>query len=157
VVACHRLDDELEAEEIVQNIFVGLWNRRKALKINHTLNTYLSVAVKYQVITRLAQLRRKERHERYFAASVAEGMETTSAYLLEKELRLQIEQCITRLPEKCRIVFVMSREKGLNNASIAEALNITEKTVEGHITKALHLLRTSLKISLPFLLFLLGE
>jgi RNA polymerase sigma-70 factor (family 1) len=154
-VAYNRIDDELEAEEVVQNIFLSLWKRRLTLKLTYSLSTYLSVAVKYQVITRLAQLHReKMQHEKLFLSTV-EGIETTSEWLSEKELKQQIEQCINSLPEKCRIVFLMSREQGLSNSKIAEELNISEKTVEGHITKALHTLRGSLQIATPLFIALL--
>jgi DNA-directed RNA polymerase specialized sigma24 family protein len=62
VVAYCRLDDELEAEEAVQNVFLSLWKRRENLELTHSISTYLSVAVKYQVITKLALLRRKQQH-----------------------------------------------------------------------------------------------
>jgi len=154
-VARYRLDDELEAEEVVQNIFLSLWKRRNNLELTHSLSTYLSVAVKYQIITKLALLRRKEEHRNLLMNTQEEGVETTEQWLSEKELKLQIEACINKLPKKCRIIFQMSRDQGKTNAQIAEELQIAEKTVEGHMTKALHTLRGSLNISIPLLLLLL--
>jgi len=151
-VAYHRIHDELEAEEIVQDIFVSLWNRREAIQLVHSLNTYLSVAVKYQVITRLAQARRKRKYEEQLRLSADETVETTMNWLNEKELKRQIAQCVTSLPEKCRLVFLMSREQHLSNADIAQELQVAEKTVEGHITKALQVLRTALKLVLLLVL-----
>jgi len=153
--AYNRLSDELEAEEAVQNIFLSLWKRKEALQLSHTLTTYLSVSVKYQIFTRLAQLKRERERIDQLKISAVEGKETTAEWLSERELRAQIEQCINALPEKCRIVFLLSREKNLSNKQIAEELDISEKTVEGHMTKALTTLRGSLNISLPILLSLL--
>jgi RNA polymerase sigma-70 factor (family 1) len=155
-VAYYRLDDELEAEETVQNVFLSLWKRRDNLELTHSLSTYLSVAVKYQVITKLALLRRKQQHINSLSKT-EEGIETTTNWLSEKELKIQIQTCINQLPEKCRIVFQLSREQGKTNAQIAHELEISEKTVEGHITKALHTLRGSLNISIPLLLILLKK
>ena len=153
-VAYHRLEDEMEAEEIVQDIYVSLWKRRKDIQLYHPLKSYLSIAVKYQVITHLARLKRRKDYEGYLAKSFLNRAETTSEWLSEKELRAQIATCISRLPEKCRIVFLMSREQGMSNDLIAKNLQISPKTVEGHITKALHLLRAALKL-LHILLFFL--
>jgi RNA polymerase sigma factor (sigma-70 family) len=103
-VAYYRLDDELEAEEAVQNVFLNLWKRLDKLELTHSISTYLSVAVKYQGITKLAILRRKQLHLNSLSKT-DEGIETTANWLSEKELKLQIQTCINQLPEKCRIVF----------------------------------------------------
>lgn len=157
ITALHRLGDETEAEEIVQDIFISIWQRRNILELTHSLATYLSVAVKYRVITKLAGRTKQKQRDARIAAESDEGVESTAQWLSEKELRQQIEQCVKNLPEKCRIVFEMSREQNLSNKQIAEELGISEKTVEGHITKAIHTLKNSLNISLPLLLFLLKK
>ncbi len=154
-VAYNRLRNEQEAEEAVQDIFVSIWQRRETLELQHSIATYLSVAVKYRVITRLAQMRKKQQTPLEYASEP--GKETTAEWISEKELRTQLDQHVNALPEKCRIVFKLSREEGLTNVQIARQLDISEKTVEGHITKALHTLRSSLKISLPLLLLFLGK
>jgi RNA polymerase sigma-70 factor (family 1) len=156
-VAYNRLADEYEAEEAVQNIFLDLWRRKETLTLTHTLSTYLSVAVKYHVFTRLAQIRREKLRTEQLKIGAIEGRETTAEWLSEKELKKQLEQSINALPGKCRIVFLLSREQNLTNKQIAEELDISEKTVEGHITKALNTLRGSLNVSLPVLLALLEK
>lgn len=154
-VAYNRLADEYEAEEAVQNIFLDLWKRKDSINLTHTLATYLSVAVKYHVFTRLAQIRREKLHTEQLKTGAIEGKETTAEWLSEKELKKQLEQIINALPEKCKIVFLLSREQNLTNKQIAEELEISEKTVEGHITKALNTLRGSLSVTLPILVILL--
>ena len=154
-VAYNRLADEYEAEEAVQNIFLDLWKRKDTISLTHTISTYLSVAVKYHVFTRLAQLRREKLRTEQLQLSAVEGKETTAEWLSERELKKQLEKSIRALPEKCRIVFLLSREQNLSNKQIAEELDISEKTVEGHITKALTTLKDSLSVTLPFLLTIL--
>jgi len=154
-VAYNRLADELEAEEAVQNIFLSLWKRRESIGLTHSLATYLSVAVKYRLLTRLAQIKKEKERSLQLKLAAVEGRETTAEWLDEKELKARLQQHINALPEKCRIVFLLSREQGLSNALIAEELNISEKTVEGHITKALTSLRGSLNVALPVLLTIL--
>jgi RNA polymerase sigma-70 factor (ECF subfamily) len=156
-VAMHRLDDEQEAEEVVQEVFLSLWQRRLSIQLTHTMNTYLSVAVKYRIINHLDRQYRKKRHIDHLTISSPQGEDSTNHWLSEKELRVQLEQGINNLPEKCRIVFLLSRDEQKTNAQIATELNIAEKTVEAHMTKALSTLRQTLKLSVPVLIYLLHK
>ncbi|MGF7080745.1 RNA polymerase sigma-70 factor [Mucilaginibacter sp. UYCu711] len=156
-VAMHRLSDIAEAEEIVQEIFLSLWSRRNSLQLTHGLNTYLSVAVKYKVINHLARQHRRQLQITRLTDSSLVNSNTTAEWLDEKELRMQLEKTIGTLPEKCRIVFLLSREENKTYAEIAAELNISQKTVEAHMTKALSTLRQSLKVAAPIFLLLLEK
>ncbi|RZK27287.1 MAG: RNA polymerase sigma-70 factor [Flavobacterium sp.] len=155
-VALHRCDSQLDAEEIVQNVFYSLWKRRLDLKLQYGLHTYLSVAVKYQVINTLAHKQRRSLHlAELETTEISE--DTTDRWLNEKELLAQIERGIKNLPEKCRIVFLLSRHEGKTAKEIATQLGISQKTVEAHMRRALRDLRNSINISLPLLLYLLKK
>jgi RNA polymerase sigma-70 factor (ECF subfamily) len=156
-VAVHRLGDIHEAEEVVQEIFLSLWARRNSLQLTHGLATYLSVAVKYKVINHLARQHRRQLHLDELVNTVPVTLNNTTEWLNEKELRTQLDKCIDSLPEKCRIVFLLSREENKTYAEIATELNISQKTVEAHMSKALSTLRQSLKVAAPLLLLLLEK
>lgn len=155
-VACHRLDDPEGAEEVVQDIFFGLWKRRNSLDIKFGVSTYLAVAVKYRIINLMDKQYRLLKKQQQ-AVVTEDIMPSVDEYIFEKELWDRIEATIKQLPGKCQIVFRMSREEGLNNKEIASRLNISEKTVEGHITTALKDLRSNLSVVIPAVILSLLE
>lgn len=156
VLAHNRLKDVSEAEEVVQDVFYSIWKRKDTLELQHSLTTYLSVAVKYQVINLQSKLHYKAIHED-IQYNTGNAVETTDLWFAEKELKEQLQAAINKLPEKCRIVFLKSREEHKTNAEIAAELNVSEKTVEAHITRALHTLKNTLKISVPLMMYLLKK
>jgi RNA polymerase sigma-70 factor (family 1) len=143
-VAMHRLADLDEARELVQDIFFHLWRRRNSLQLQYSLNTYLSVAVKYEVLSRLAARDRRQRYRKYISRIWQEATPDTENQLQFNELREQLAIQVNALPEKCRIVFQLSREEGYSQKKIAARLGIAEKTVEAHLSTALRKLRAGL-------------
>lgn len=138
LLAANALNSKEEAEECVQDIFCSLWNRRETLKLKYSLYTYLAVAVKYRVINILDSAfhkrKRTQNLDQYENEIYSPSAETL---LLEKELFAKLENAIAQLPEKCRLVFKMSREELKSHKEIAEELNISAKTVNNHLTKAI--------------------
>jgi RNA polymerase sigma-70 factor (family 1) len=141
-LAYNHTKNRLTAEEIVQEVFYSLWKRKNELAIN-SLNAYLATAVKFSVFK---QIRQTKLH-----AELLECNYTTSTYekledqIDAKFLQEYIDGIIEQLPEKCRQVYIYSRQAGLKNYEIAHQMQIGEKAVEAHITKALKILRLNLK------------
>lgn len=156
-IAFHRIGNEHDAEEIVQDVFYSIWRRRMSLQLQHQIATYLSVAIKYQIINRLAKEQVRKKHLEHSLRIDESGINSTDLWLSEKELMLKLEQCVSKLPKRCRLVFELSRNEGKSTREIAKKLNIAEKTVEAHMTKALMTLRETLHISTPLILFLLEK
>src|SRR5579875_2314863 len=152
-VAAHKINDLSEAEEVVQDIFLDIWKRRAQLSVTSCLSAYLSVCVKYKVINRLARKHRAAAYTAYASRSLDAADHTTENWLQFAELEKLLWKETGRLPQKCRLVFQLSREKGLSQKQIALELRISEKTVESHLAKALRILRTSLGQFLTHLFF----
>lgn len=155
-VATNRLDNQAEAEEIVQDIFINIWDRRKEIELRHSLGTYLAVAVKYRVINLMDKQHRQRLREESTLLNIAHSI-SPEELVLEKELMARLETCILQLPEKCRLVYRMSREDGKTYKQIAEALNISESTVEKHIIKALKGIRSQISTTSAFTVICLLE
>lgn len=150
-VAARKLDQLEDAEEVVQNIFISLWNRRLTLEISSTLSSYLSVSIKYRVIKVLE----KQYHQRKYADTLKKnGLldDSTQEWLEFMELKDQLEQLMLELPNKCQLVYRMSREQGFSQKEIAGKLDISEKTVEAHLGKATKTIRARLNAFLILLL-----
>ena len=138
------------AEEIVQEVFVSVWEKRHDLMVGN-VEHYLLSAVRYQVINHLrtvvVQRKFEEPNERDLLVTEGEVFSLTV-----QDLQTALEQALEGLPERTRQVFKMSRYEYLSHREIAQQLQLTEKAVEYHITQALRHLRTHLR---DFLLVLL--
>jgi RNA polymerase sigma-70 factor (ECF subfamily) len=152
VTAVHRLGNMEEAREIVQDIFCSLWKRRAGLAIDCSLNTYLASAVKYEVFKRFAARSRQQRFQQQAIRNWQEAANDTLDQLKANELRSELDALVKELPEKCRIVYRLSREKGYSQKQIAAELRIAEKTVEAHLSSALRKLRLGLSHLFTFFL-----
>ncbi|CAL1516465.1 RNA polymerase sigma-70 factor [Chitinophaga sp. MM2321] len=142
-IAVARIQDPDEAEEIVQEIFVSLWRRREELEITSGLSVYLAVSVKYRVIKILAKLHQQRKYKDSLDAMTLVD-DSTQEWLEFEELKERLSKLVADLPEKCQLVYRYSREKGYTQKQIAEELNISEKTVEAHLSKAMKTLRAGL-------------
>jgi RNA polymerase sigma-70 factor (ECF subfamily) len=133
------------AEEIVQTVFINFWRRRHTLEIRYTLATYLASMLKYEIIGHLARERKSHALKQKLVADWRAEDYSTVEWLDYEQLREDIEKTIAALPEKCRLVFRLSREEGLSGKQIASSLDISPKTVEAHISRALKVLGASLR------------
>ncbi|QQY82126.1 RNA polymerase sigma-70 factor [Tamlana sp. s12] len=157
-VAAYNLVKNKEiSEDIVQDVFVNLWNKRDKLLVKTSLKSYLYTSTIYKVYDFFRKNNKMIEVELVTNFNEKIQALTPETQLMHKELIQHVESVIDELPEKCKEVFRLSREEGLSNKAIAAQLNISLRTVEGHISKALRFLRMSLSVSLSidFIFFLL--
>ncbi|WP_158857878.1 RNA polymerase sigma-70 factor [Lunatibacter salilacus] len=137
------MQDRETSEDLVQNIFIGLWKNPDKPTIEN-LQAYLFGAAKNQI----AKHFRKSKFNSVQMEFIRdwESTNATEEYLFEQDTRATIEAAIRRLPSKCRSVFELSRFSFLSNKEIAQKLGISVFTVENHIKKALYYLRQTLSV-----------
>lgn len=135
------------AQDLTQKVFIRLWEKREELDPNLSIKAYLFTSVKNRCLNYLRdQKKYRSKVLDLDCADIEMGVEED--YFAEKELKEKIEAALKSLPEKCRQVFEMSRYQQLKYKEIAEELDISQKTVEAHMSKAMKILRTLLK---PFI------
>lgn len=144
------------AEELVQKLFVSLWEKRASLNIQR-LEVYLQSAVRYQVINYIKSTIIRERFLQHSKQTMTEGEDSGESRLLLQELSIAIDDAINKLPRKTREIFRLSRYEKWPVKEIARFMNLSEKAVEYHVTQSLKFIRLRLKdyISLLFSLLII--
>ncbi|MDN3548829.1 sigma-70 family RNA polymerase sigma factor [Mucilaginibacter aquaedulcis] len=122
VIARKRLNDDTEAEEVVQDIFCNLWRKRERLVLVKGFDNYFSIAVKFEVINRLAKRAVADSYQKEAAKALSEIDDSTIELLDYLELQRQFDLTVSQLPEKCRIVFKLRHDQGYSHLQIAEEL-----------------------------------
>ncbi|RAK35088.1 UNVERIFIED_ORG: RNA polymerase sigma-70 factor (ECF subfamily) [Chitinophaga ginsengisegetis] len=145
-IAYHHCRDKVIAEEIVQEVFIGLWNRRKELYIDK-VDAYLATAVRLSVFKQYVRQKRRDEIKEQAADPIITTWDEEKIYT--RFLQQHINGIVEVLPEKCRLVFKLSREEGLSIPEVAQRMGIAEKTAEAHLTKALKVLKV--KLNRPYL------
>lgn len=140
-----RLKDEDEAKDCVQEIFIGLWQRRKQLSLPESVDGYLYNAVKNRVINLLHARLIKEKHLGPYLESIAGCQEDDFNSMEAKELEAIIENEIARMPEQMRTVYLLSRRDHMSGQEIARHLDLSHQTVRNQITTALKRIRIRLR------------
>lgn len=150
------LVDSADAEEVVQELFIKMWEKRDTLVISTSLPAYLNRAVCNHAINYWKFQKKTVKYQDYVGFEVEEYQTIPAdTNLLHNDLDRKITALLKALPEKRRMIFEMSRFEGLKNAQIATQLNINLKTVEYHMSAALDFMRKKLKDYLPVLILIL--
>ena len=146
---------ELEdAEEIVEDSLLWIWENRETLVIESSLNSFLFKMVYRRALNKIAHIDATQRADTRFYEEMQEMLQDTDYYQIE-ELTKLIEDAVAALPESYREAFVMHRFRNMSYKEIAETLGVSPKTIDYRIQQALKQLRTDLKDYLPLLLPLL--
>ena len=147
-------NDRAMAQDIVQDVFFGIWKDRKKLNTSYTLKNYLFKITYNKFINQYHKNRAISSLERAYMESLNQIVDENNTELLKKKIEL-VKEGIANLPKKCKKTFLLSKKEGLTNIEIADYLDISIKTVEGHLTKAYQLLRKNIGNQIERILFLM--
>lgn len=142
--------DSVVAEDLVQDLFVTIWEKGEHLNLHAPLNSYLFHAIRNRSIDYLRLKKNKKEHANRDSKNIA--IKNLSIYwFAEAELETLIEKSLNKLPSRCREIFIMSRFDGMSNQEIADYFSISKRTIEIQISNALKNLRDDLKSYIPLL------
>lgn len=144
--AAQYTGNRYEAEEVVQQVFLRIWEKREGIEITGSVKSYLFTAIRNVAVSRWRKQSVQSSREAAF-----EQMQpvVTEAVLPGRELEASLQKALQKLPERCREVFLLSRQQQMKYAEIAEVMGIAIKTVENQMGKALKILHTELREYLP--------
>jgi RNA polymerase sigma-70 factor (family 1) len=145
VFASGYLEDLESGKEIVQDLFVSLYEKRKSLVINSSLKSYLYRSVRNRCLNHIKHQQVRKKHQEGMMPVMQESHKLEDK-IRETELEYMVSKIVDQLPPRCKRIFIMSRVSGLSNREIAEQLAISKRTVETQISNALKVLREKLEI-----------
>lgn len=150
--AYRKLKNKEEARDIIQDIFLSIWERRERLNITESFSAYLYKAIRYKVIDRINKRNDAAAYQEHFQAFLNTYLNASADnadhLVRERILTSIIDKEISQLPPKMRAVFELSRKSELSHKEIAAQLNLSEQTVRTHVKHALQILRTKLGLFL---------
>jgi len=133
------------AEEIVQDVFVNFYLRRKEIQVSHSLSAYLKTAIKFQVFKTYRAQKIQAKYIETVAYSGYAAPIQPDNILEAKQIHAEIFQITEKMPATCKEVFLLSRFEKRSNQDIANELNISVAMVRKHITKSMNIMRSEIK------------
>jgi len=138
------LQNKVETEDLVQTVFVSLWEHRKSLDINQSVKSYLYKAVTNQIYNCLKRRAIRSRYIEYETRRSGQYSNLTYDQVFLHDLEKSIDEIVTNLPAQQQRIFYLSRGKGYSYEKIAQKLDISVRTVENQVYRTLKVIRKSL-------------
>ncbi len=149
-IAMRYVNDPAQAKDLVQDVLLKMWERRKTIEVKQTLKAYLSQAIRNTCLNHLKSQKMLNHLDEHF--EVADASANAVDLMAGDELQEKINQAIEALPTACRTIFLLRRMEGMSLKDIAGQLEISPKTVENQITKARKIMARHLQTYLSVLL-----
>ncbi len=134
------------SRDVVQDVFIKIWDNRDNFYVKQSLKAYLYQAVRNQSLNFLQQKKQKERLEERIKKQYEASEEIHGDELNTEELTAKVWKLVETLPERRRTIFILYRKHGLSYNEIAEVMSIARKTVENQMGKSLQYLRENLEL-----------
>lgn len=150
--AYKRLKSKADAEDVVQQVFIALWENRSSRSLKGSFSGYLFSAVRYEVIDQLSAMMKDASKTELITEQIVPSFNATLEKLLTRELDQELDAYINTMPQQMQKIFRLSREEQLAPHEIAHTLSLSEKTVRNQLSLAMHYLRPFIRESLLILL-----
>jgi len=142
-----RIESIPDVEDIIQEVFISMWNRRSKIEVADSIYPYLFKAAKYEMIDWLIKSEKRNHHLDYLEINKDQYLigNTSEDELIAKELARLLENELSRMPDTMRSVFRLSRSEDMSIKDIANQLSLSEQTVKNNVSMALNRLKFKLK------------
>lgn len=140
--ACNLCKSEEIAEEIVQEVFIRIWQKREQINVGLNFNAYVKKITLNHVLNHLKKIAREKTLQEEVFSYIEVIRNTTEDKLLEKELLKTYDEAIALLPAQKKIIYQLSRNEEMTHEQIAEQLNISKNTVKNHMVEATKFIRS---------------
>jgi len=154
-VAYAVVKDNDQARDIVQQVFIKFWDKRTSVDIDDNIKSYLKRAVINTAINHLDRIKKLKFEDDFQSFNISDDSDSIQKEQRIAEVNSVIKASVMNLPEKCQVVFSLSRYEGMTNQEVADYLDISIKAVEKHISRALKELREKLQPYLRFIAIIL--
>ncbi|MGD1945751.1 MAG: sigma-70 family RNA polymerase sigma factor [Croceivirga sp.] len=142
---CLRLTGDMSlSEDLTQDIFVSVWERREKLRLKESIGAYLAKSAKLKVFEHYRNLSIKTKNLNEIQRKTNSSVQDTDLPLVQSLLLKQIQKVVESFPKRRRVIFDMSRNHGMNNQEISEALNLSQRNVRYHLKKAVLKIKSEL-------------
>jgi RNA polymerase sigma-70 factor (ECF subfamily) len=135
-----------EAEEIVQDTFVRIWEKRDTIDPSYSFSGFVFTIAQHLILNRIRKIRNENRYKATLAKHSLQIQNETENIILHDELEKAQQQALVGLPPRRKIIYQMIREEGMTHKQVAEQLNISVKTVESQMTEAIKYFRAKLSL-----------
>lgn len=144
--AAKRLTSLDEARDLIQDLFVYVWERRNEVEINQSVKAYLFLGLNRRIINHYRKDTYRSRYADQLKTMEEHFFFGPDAYVEAKEMQRIVSDTLDDMPRKVKEIYLLSREEHLSNTQIAERLGISEQTVKNQLSTAVTMLRKRLKL-----------
>lgn len=142
---CRKYVSEIEAKDILQNVFLRFWEKRKNIDIHSSAKAYLYKSIQYECLNYIRSKKLKEDSTDISSKEIADQSNIPDVDVVYREIEIILESVIDKLPPQSKKIFTESRINGMKNFEIAQKLNVSVRTVDTQIYRVLKILKVKLK------------
>lgn len=140
-----RVNSTFDADDIFQEFFIHIWEKRESLNIETNVRAYLLVALKHHILNTIKEQQIRQKYHEASSQQRGEADEDVLGKITSKDLKEQLRKAVDRFPERLKMVYILSREENLSVREIAERLSVSEQTVKNQLTDILRRLKNEMK------------
>ncbi len=148
-----RVNSSFDADDIFQDFFIKLWEKRESFRVTTNVKAYLLVALRHHILNTIKEQQIRRKYQEASAATTDEADDYTWVKISSDDLKLRLREVVEKFPPRLKTVYILSREQNLSVREIAERLAVSEQTVKNQLTEILRRLKNEMK-NKNFILFI---